>query len=154
MDAIVRPQLTITQSPPRQLPKEQCCLYATGKVLEKFRGWGSGPPLFYRVAVLPPHSSPAEKVQGIQWQGDMCGVTATFTSWAEGYRIDGAGQRSFKPVQNGTVKRKTQRKALQILGLWSAAGLCNKRIKLQIVGVCLCCCCVVCVCCQLNPAFK
>lgn len=46
VDAIVRPQLTITQSPPRQLPKEQCCLLATGKVFEKFRGWGSGPPPF------------------------------------------------------------------------------------------------------------
>lgn len=79
VDAIVRPQLTITQSPPRQLANKQCCLCATGKVLEKFREWVSGPPLFTGVPVLPPHSSPARKAQGIQWQGDMCGVTATFT---------------------------------------------------------------------------
>jgi hypothetical protein len=31
VDAIVRPQLTITQSPPRHIAKEQCCLFATEK---------------------------------------------------------------------------------------------------------------------------
>ena len=58
VDAIVRPQLTITQSPPRQLPKEQCCLLATGKVSEKFRGWVSGPPLLTQFQCYPPPGNP------------------------------------------------------------------------------------------------
>ena len=76
MDAIVRPQLTITQSPQRQLPKKQCCLFATGKVLEKFREWVSGPPLLEPFPVLPPPPTPAESACN---EGMKCGVTTTFT---------------------------------------------------------------------------
>ena len=69
VDAIVRPQLTITQSTPRQLAKEQCCLFATGKVLEKFREWGSGPPPFTGLAVLPPPLFPSRKGAGHTVEG-------------------------------------------------------------------------------------
>ena len=55
MDAIVRPQLTITQYLYYISYKDiGCCLYATGKVLEKFREWVSGPPLLEPFPVLPP----------------------------------------------------------------------------------------------------
>jgi hypothetical protein len=54
VDAIVRPQLTITQSHQSLLINKQCCFWTTGKVLEKFRGWGSGPPLSQSFPVLPP----------------------------------------------------------------------------------------------------
>ena len=63
MDAIVRPQLTITQSPPRQLPNEQCCLCTTGKVYGKFREWVSGPPLSDPVPVLPPPPIPRQTIR-------------------------------------------------------------------------------------------
>ena len=111
MDAIVRPQLTITQSLSLLVIK-QCCLYATGKVLEKFRGWVSGPPPSDPVPVLPPPVTLA-RMHGMG--GDKAGANANHYHLG---RPQGAGKRgrqgqlSFKPVQNGTVKPETQRKAL------------------------------------------
>jgi hypothetical protein len=150
VDAIVRPQLTITQSPPRQLPKEQCCLFATGKVLEKFREWGSGPPPSDPVPVLPPPPL-SGRVLG-QGGADENHSHLELSQGAGNRATAGAHTLSHSP--NSTGKRKTQRKALQILGVWCLTRLCNKCIKLQIVGVCLVRCCVVCACYRLNPAIK
>ena len=61
MDAIVRPQLTTILK--LQLRYVQCCLYATGKVSEKFRGWGSGPPLSDPFPVLPPPPTMSENTR-------------------------------------------------------------------------------------------
>jgi len=58
VDAIVRPQLTTILS--SNLRYVQCCLFATGKVYEKFREWVSGPPLLEPFPVLPPQVNVAE----------------------------------------------------------------------------------------------
>jgi hypothetical protein len=68
VDAIVRPQLTITQSL-SLLDIKVCCVFATRKVFEKFRGWGSGPHLFYPVPVLPPSLSSIRKGAGHRVMG-------------------------------------------------------------------------------------
>ena len=154
MDAIVRPQLTFTQSPPRQLPKVQCCLFATGKSYRKFRGWVSGPPPFYGLAVLPPPLSYSRIVHGIQWQGKRRARWESFSIRSDGNenhshlgRLEGAqirqheGPHHLASLRLGQISGKAAAKPRECLRYASKVGsitydiyLCNASPIRWVIG--------------------
>jgi hypothetical protein len=150
VDAIVRPQL-LTHNPHQDsyLKSSVVCMQQK-KFWRNFGDGGVGPPLLTQFQCYPPPPL-SGRVLG-QGGADENHSHLELSQGAGNRATAGAHTLSHSP--NSTGKRKTQRKALQILGVWCLTRLCNKCIKLQIVGVCLVRCCVVCACYRLNPAIK